>query len=91
MSWPEALALTQQLMADPSSRVCTAVSGWTEPWPREAFILADLFDLTHQAHSNRNPKPYPRPADSHRKRSAVPRVSQRAIRAALAARGHGMN
>lgn len=90
MSWREALNQVRSLMADPSSRVCAAVNGWEEPWPREAFILADHFDAFAQA-TYKNPKPYPRPSDRTRNRSLKPRVSQAAIRAALAARGHSMN
>lgn len=92
MAWHETASLTRTLLTDPGSHVSAAASGWKHPMSREGFMLADLFDLTHQAHSGKKrPKPYPRPTDHNTGRSAKPKVSQQAIRAALAARGHGMN
>lgn len=88
MSWREALDLTRELMADPSSRVFAAAQGWDYPMSREALILADQFDAFTAANF-KHPKPYPRPKDKERKRSKKPIVSQAKIRAALAARGHG--
>lgn len=50
----------EQLAADPSSRLCTSLNGWSYPISLEAVVLADLFDLTHAAHSRkRRPKPHP--------------------------------
>lgn len=89
MTWRESMSLTGELLRDPSSRVYAAMSHWQEPWPREAFILADLFDAVSHAHF-KNPKPYPRPSNE-KQRSEKPRATQRAIRLALAARGHSMN
>jgi hypothetical protein len=88
MSWGEAISLGRQLASDPSSRIAAALNGWDYPLSREALILADLFDATAAVHFKK-PKPYPRPTD--RSRSKKPTVPQSVIRAALAARGHGMN
>jgi len=88
MAWDEVQRLTHQLALDPSSHVAASVAGWPAPWPREAFVLADLFDLMHAANSQRKPKPYPRPTDKQPRRLGDTTRSQRDIRAALAARGH---
>lgn len=91
MSWREAWQLTSQLLADPSSRVFAAVAGWPHPWSREAFVLADLYDLLAAAHTDRRYRaqlrPYPRPEHCGRRlgRATQPQFM---IRAALAARGH---
>lgn len=90
VTWREAVDLTRELLSDPSSHTAAAAHGWDEPWPRDAFILADLFDAHAQANF-KNPKPYPRPTTRGRQRSARPKVSQARIRAALAARGHSLN
>lgn len=92
MTWGEAWALTNALTADPTSRIGAAVNGWRYPMSREALILADLYDLTLTANTDRKKrgriKPYPRPWKQSGKRSAKPTVDQKTIRAALAARGH---
>lgn len=88
MSWREAAAMTRVLAADSSSRVFAAVHGWDYPMSQEALILADQFDAFTRANFKK-PKPYPRPVNKDRTRSKKPLVSQSAIRAALAARGHG--
>lgn len=90
MSWGEAWRLTQQLLTDTSSHVTAAVNEWAYAWPREAFVLADLYDLQHKskAKKGKTPKPYPRPNTARAKRMGVTHHSQRTIRAALAARGH---
>jgi hypothetical protein len=93
MSWREAWLLTQQLLADPSSRVFAALAGWAYAWTRESFVLADLHDLLAAAHTDRRHRnqlrPYPRPGSGqlgHRMGRAI--RPQTEIRAALAARGH---
>ena len=88
MSWREAIALTLELINDPSSHVAASLQGWSYPWTREAFVLADLFDLLHRANAKQKPRAYPRPNDRSAKRSVKPTVSQEVIRKALAARGH---
>lgn len=90
MSWAEAISLTRGLMSDPSSHVATAFLRWEHPMSREAFILADVHDRITQAHF-KNPKPYPRPTDRNVGRSKRPTISQAAVRAELARRGHTMN
>lgn len=75
--------LTQELAKDPSSHVAAAVNGWPVPWPQEAFVLANLYDLW----SDKNAKPYPRPTDQGPRRT-VAAVPQSVVREALAARGH---
>lgn len=93
MSWDEAWSLTQRLMADPTSHLRAAVAGWAHPWPYEARVLADLYDLTLAANTDKKhrgrTRPYQRPWSKTRgRRSTKPTVNQAAIRAALAARGH---
>lgn len=89
MTWREALALTRELYRDPASHVSAAVAEWAHPMSREAFVLADVYDVMAKANF-KNTRPYPRPTNQP-KRSQRPRHSQATIRAALAARGHGMN
>ena len=60
MSWGEAVRLTRQLTADPSSAVCAALQEWDYPLSREALALMDLYDAFTNANF-KNPKPYPRP------------------------------
>ena len=93
MTWREAWKLTLALLGDPSSRVAASVAGWSEPWDREALILADLYDRFVEANTAKKDqgkiKPYPRPFDTREKqRSSRPTVDQATIRAALAERGH---
>lgn len=93
MSWREAYGLAAELARDPSSHVAAAVSEWAHPWPREAFVLADVYDLLVAVNADpkrrRMIKPYPRPqGNPDARRSRRPTVSQDTIRAALAARGH---
>lgn len=91
MSWDEGFDLAQALMADPTSHLRAAKLGWAYPWSHEARALADLYDLTLAANSDRKKrrkaKPYPRPFETNtRSRSRKPTVDQATIRAALAAR-----
>jgi len=95
MTWDEAYDLARGLLADPTSRLAAARSGWDHPLSREAMTLADLYDLTVAANSDRRkgkPKPYPRPFKPKGKGSqhatAAPTVTQAQIDAALRARGH---
>ena len=92
MSFREAWSLTQALLRDPSSHIAAAVAGWPHPWSREAFILADLADLTQYGNATRKTaarlRPYPRPTDPAPTRFGKATRSQTEIRAALAARGH---
>lgn len=96
MSWREAWLLTKQLLGDPSSRAFVAVAGWPHPWSREAFLLADLYDLLAAANTDRRFRrqldPYPRPTGQPRKnggRLGRATRSQQEVRALLRARGHG--
>lgn len=71
--------------------VCAAMEGWAYPFPREAIILADLYDLQHARTGAKNRRPYPRPYPEGKVRVRMkPRasVSQEQIRAALASQGH---
>ena len=93
-SWREAVCLLIEVVRDPSSHLAAAIARWDHPYSREAFILADLYDLTQAAHVDRKHrsqlKAYPRPTgDPDRGKSKRPTVSQATVRAALAARGHG--
>lgn len=93
LSWHEAWLLLGQLLSDPTSHTFAAVAGWRYPWSHEAKVLADLYDLTQAANTEKKKrsriKPYPRPW-KHRRgtRSRKPTVDQATIRAALIARGH---
>lgn len=49
------------LLKDPSSWLHAATAGWDFPVSREWFVLADMVDVLVASHSNRRPKPYPRP------------------------------
>ena len=93
LTWHEAWLLTEQLLNDPTSHIAAALAGWDYPASRETLALADLFDLTvavntdkrKRGRAERYTRPFPlRDAT----RSAKPQVSQDAVRAALAARGH---
>lgn len=87
--WWETRHLVNELAGDPSSHVAAALAGWSHAWPIEAWILADLFDLTLRANSKkRSSTPYPRPNDARPERFGRATRSQRDIRTALAARGH---
>ena len=57
----EVIRLLEQLALDPSSHFAAATSGWSAPWPREALILADLFDAFAHVNSKGTPAPYVRP------------------------------
>lgn len=93
VSWAESLSLFRVLVSDPSSNVAAAVHGMLHPFSREAFILADAYDLTLSANwsgKGSAPKPYPRPTDS--KASAgrlgdTSKFTQAEVRALLASRG----
>lgn len=89
MGWGEAWRLTQRLVLDTSSHVAASIAGWSQPWPREALIAADTYDLLAKVHAKR-PKPYPRPwASKDTSRYGKATRPQAEIRAALLARGHG--
>lgn len=96
MTWGEAYRLTQILAADPSSQVGAALANLTHAVTREALVLMDLFDLTHQAAwasgggKGSRPKPYPRPLPSRQSRRAKPdaKLTQDEIIAALRMAGH---
>lgn len=62
MSWSEAFRLIKILRDDPSSALASALAGWAYPISREALLLADQFDLLHEANSDpkkAKPKPHP--------------------------------
>lgn len=88
MEWAEAVALARILLSDQSSWLGAKAAGLDRPWPPEAWVLANLYDLTAAAHSKRKPKPHPRPSDPKPKRLGKAALPQRVIRAALRARGH---
>lgn len=96
MSWGEVLRLTERLCLDPASHVAAALSGWDAPVSREALVLMDTFDLTHQVAwssaggKGARPKKYPRPwPDSSRRRTGPdPSLSQDQIIEALRKAGH---
>lgn len=83
------------LANDPTSQLAAAMSRWDYPFSHEARALADLLDITVAANVDRKkvkkpptfPRPWPEPKKPGR-RSRKPTVSQKQIRAALAARGH---
>lgn len=91
MSWGEAVRLTKVLAADSSSQVGAALSGWDSPVPRDALILMDLFDLTHEiawaqgGGKGRRPAAYPRP----KVRALRDARREAAVERRLRAMGHG--
>jgi len=92
MSYAEAWVLVTELAADPTSRLAAEINEWDRPFSQEAAILADLFDVTVAAHSDRKrgqARPYPRPWPSETERRSKPVIAdQSTVRSALAARGH---
>ncbi len=96
MSWGEAYRLTVILTADPSTALAAAVNEWDAPRSREWFVLADLFDLTHQiawaqgGGKGGKPKPYLRPWPSRTtsRPRPDPSLTQDEIVAALRKAGH---
>jgi hypothetical protein len=91
MTWGETWALTQVLLADPSSQVSAAVAGWRWPMSRESLALADLWDLTFRMGKKAGSLAYPRPWAGPKTRIGdTGHLSQDRIRAELAARGHGV-
>lgn len=93
LAWRESWMLLTQLLNDSTSHTFAAVAGWRYPFSPEARALADLYDLTVAANTEKKKrkraKPYPRPWKTrHGTRSRKPTVDQATIRAALAARGH---
>jgi hypothetical protein len=64
VTYREAWHLVSSLMADPTSWLQAAVSGWSFPVTREWMIAADKFDMDASAatpRGRRRPKAYPRP------------------------------
>lgn len=88
MDWAEACSLARILRGDTSSWTGALAAGMDRPWPVEAWLLANLFDLTAAANSKRKPKAHPRPSDPKPTRLGRATMPQRRIRAALAQRGH---
>lgn len=91
MSYHEAWLLARTLASDATSRTAVALNEWDYAFSREAAILADLFDLTVAANTDRKrrgqTRSYPRPWRSGRRSQPVT-ADQSTVRAALAARGH---
>lgn len=97
MSWSEAFRLIKILRDDPSSALASALAGWDYPISREALLLADQFDLLHQANSDpkkSKPKPHPmRPWKQSKGRETERRGSKieltpQEVAAALRQAGH---
>ena len=92
MTWGEAVSLTSTLCQDPTSWVAASVGQWDHPRSWEWFLLADMYDLTHQiawrsaGSKGGRPKPYPRPGATVRRTKAS--VSQEVVLAALREAGH---
>lgn len=57
----EMFLLVKMLLADPTTRLHTAVAGWDHPVSYEWILAAQHFDLAHSAASKHRPKLYPRP------------------------------
>lgn len=92
VSWAESLSLFRVLVNDPSSNVAAAVHGMLHPFSREAFILADAYDLTLSANwsgKGTSPKPYPRPTDKGNsgRLGDASKFTQAEVLALLASRG----
>ena len=69
IKYGEAYLLVAQLLKDPSSAVFAAANEWDFPLSREGLMLADLFDLLHQANSSKKVRNrYPRPFKQGAKR-----------------------
>lgn len=94
MEWGEAVRLTRDLAADPSSRVCASVGEWEHPVTWEALTVMSLIDLTHQiawsqgGRKGPRPRPFPRPWPDGSRKVAKPELSQEEVLAALRYAGH---
>src|SRR5690606_9493973 len=96
MGWDEAARLARLLGNDPSSKIAAALAGWDYAATRTELLLADLYDLTVLAHSDRKkgkPKPHPmRPVAPDKAQRRSPKraagVTDAQVMAAMAAAGH---
>lgn len=90
MSLPEVLALTERLLTDQTSHVGAAHAGWPHPWPLEANVLADVYDLLAITGRVKNPKPYSRPWHKAKaRRRGTPTATRLQVRAMLEAMRDG--
>ena len=85
MTITEAARQAQQLIKDPSTATAASMIGWEHPISRAEIVLADIFDLVHNALAEGR-------VDPHWIRPAKPRapreVDQAAVDAALRLTGH---
>ena len=85
VKYGEAYLLVAQLLKDPSSAVFAAANEWDFPLSREGLMLADLFDLMHQANSSKKIRNrYPRPFKQGAKRIGKTTRSPRDVKKILA-------
>jgi hypothetical protein len=90
MPWGEAIRLTKVLQRDPSSHVQAALNDWDGPRSFEWTLLADLYDVTANAHFKK-PRPYKRPWPSPGSRRHGRTTRSRAeVVAILNAHGHSI-
>lgn len=68
MTFGEAWRLLHMLLADPSSWVTAAVTGWDYPVTRADLTMRELYDLQHTSKAKRKPAPFPRPWDKQPQR-----------------------
>lgn len=79
MSITEAARQVAWLAKDPSTALAASVAGWEHPISREAVVLADIFDLVHDALIEQRVEP-------HWIRPSAPKVAQEIDHEAVAAR-----
>ena len=94
IGWSEALDLVRILRADPASMLAAAMEGWDYPMPREAAILADLYDLQYAKTGAKHRKPYPRPWETKGKTQRYGNTGGRSraeVVAILNALGHSLS
>jgi len=88
MSWGEAVRQVQTLADDPSTRFAATLSGHKHPWTREWEALANLYDLTQNAHRFAKPQAYPRPWRPSGEQHGRTEMSRAEVIDILNARGH---
>jgi hypothetical protein len=91
MSYGEAVRLTGELAADPSSHVACALMGWEGSRSVEWLLLADLYDAFGAA-SFKSPKLYPRPfRDPSQRHFGKTDMTRAQVIAVLNAHGHQLD
>jgi hypothetical protein len=85
MTITEAARQAGWLAKDPSTALCASLVGWEHPISREGLVLADLFDMVHNALTEGRVEPHwIRPTATR----APVEIDHAAVEAALRLTGH---